>query len=218
MKKFIVANWKKNPATEKEAQDLFDAVKNSLGNSSANVVICPPNMYLPVISEKKGLTVGAQDFQPELKNLNIKYVIVGHSDRRKLGETNDVINKKIKSVLADTLTPIFCVGEKEGENKEEVLEKQISEGLKDIQDISNVIVAYEPVWAIGTGNNCSIEETKKSVEFIKKVIGKEIRVLYGGSVNSQNSASYLKDGGVDGLLVGGASLNAEEFSNIVKSA
>jgi triosephosphate isomerase len=163
-----------------------------------------------------------------LKDLGVEYVIVGHSERRRhFGETNEVVNKKLKAVLEAGLTAIFCIGENEGENKGEVLEKQITGGLGEIfppqrdpaTAVTNLVVAYEPVWAIGTGNNCSPEETKSSIEMIKSFLpkGSTLRILYGGSVISENSASYIKEAGADGLLVGGASLKAEEFIKIVSS-
>jgi len=243
VKKLIVANWKMNPSTEKEAKELFDTVKAAFAKASASqrkgieVVICPPFVYLSLL---KGITLGAQNvFYKEqgsftgevsplmLKDLKVKYVIVGHSESRKnLNETDEIINKKVKEVLAVELKPILCVGENEGESKSEVLEKQITQDLKNVseKDLKNVVIAYEPIWAIGTGNNCSIEETIISVLMIKKIIAKlysekiveNMKILYGGSVNSQNSAEYIKNREVDGLLVGGASLNAEEFVKIIK--
>ncbi len=265
MKQIIIANWKMNPATQKEAKQLFDGVKKGIKNTKIDVVICPPFVYLEEIS---GLTLGAQDvfykekgaftgeISPQmLKDLRVEYVIVGHSERRRyFGETDETINKKIKAVLDSKLKPIFCVGENEGEDKQTVVERQIAEGLKDISrdSLKNIIVAYEPVWAIsssptnfesrqGRGDmssklnsklvgdkvkNCSIDETMKSILLIRKTLSNlfsrqladKMPILYGGSVTSKNSAQYLKDAGVDGLLVGGASLDAVEFSEIVKSA
>ncbi len=239
MKTLIAANWKLNPSTEKEAKKLFGAVKRGVKNvKNTEVVICPPFVYLPLF---KGLTLGAQNvfykekgaFTGEIsplmfKDLKVKYVIVGHSEVRKyLNETNEIINKKIKAVLAVKLNPILCVGENENENKSEILEKQIREGLKTIssKDAKNIVIAYEPVWAIGTGKNCSSEETMSSILFIKSIITKlynrglsdKIKILYGGSVTSKNSDSYIKEAGANGLLVGGASLDPEEFVRIVKS-
>ena len=236
-----------NPSTQKEAVDLFDKVKDGIeGISNVEIVICPPLVYISSFkSHVSGLKLGAQNvFYPparagkkegaytgevspiQLKNLSVEYVIVGHSEsRRDLHETDELINKKIKECLKEGLRPILCIGEKEGENKEKVFENQLKRGLEGIsrKDVKNVIIAYEPIWAIGTGNNCSIGETIKSVLLIKKNIhelyGKEValEILYGGSVKSKNSGDYLKSSGVDGLLVGGASLDAEEFTNIVKS-
>jgi len=239
IKKLIVANWKMNPSTEKEARELFDAVKKGVkAIKNVEIVICPPFIYLSLLN---GLTLGAQNVfykesgaftgevaPQQLKDLQVSYVIVGHSEAREhLHETNEVINKKLKEALEARLKPILCVGEKEGEYKIVVLEKQIVEGLKDIsrENIKNIIIAYEPVWAIGTGKNCSVEETIQSVLLIKKILAKinkdlvdGVKILYGGSANSANAGSYLAETNIDGLLVGGASLNADEFIKIVKSA
>jgi triosephosphate isomerase len=238
MKTLIVANWKCNPTSFKEAKKLFDAVKKSAKSKNAEVVICPPFLYLPLL---KGLTLGAQNvfweqigaFTGEisasmLKDLKVEYVIVGHSERRKYFNESDVIvNKKIKQGLLAKLQIILCVGENMGENTSVVLEKQITEGLKDLTraELKHMVIAYEPVWAIGTGNNCSVDQTLSSVLLIRKIISNlynreladAIKILYGGSVNSSNCTSYIKDAGVNGLLVGGASLDVEEFVKIVKS-
>ena len=137
-------------------------------------------------------------------------------------ETDETVNKKIKKAIEADLKVIFCIGEtaeeRDAGKKNEVLQNQTQQGLKDIVDIDNISVAYEPVWAIGTGNNCSVEETKESIDFIRKFVKSDTRILYGGSVKSENSGAYMKDAGANGLLVGGASLNAEEFVKIVKSA
>lgn len=251
-KKLIVANWKMNPANRKEARRLFRAVKKGVKKTkNAEVVACLPFVYLPML---KGLSLGAQDIFYEkqgaftgevsplmLTDLEVKYVIVGHSERRMyFGETDEIINKKIKAALSAKLKPIFCVGESIGEDKAIILEKQITKGLKSISNatlrgvrlasskfqISNLIIAYEPVWAIGTGNNCSVDETMSSMLLIRKIISKlygkksasAAKVIYGGSVDSENADSYLHETGIDGLLVGVASLDAEEFIKIVSSA
>jgi triosephosphate isomerase (TIM) len=247
MKNLIIANWKMNPTTQKEAKTLFDAVKKEIKNVKSEVVICPPFVFL---SELKGLIIGSQNAYFEekgaftgevssemLKDLKVEYVILGHSERRKyFAETDEQINKKIKKVLSVGLKPIFCIGEtadqRDEGKKQEILGIQIKNGLAGIdlpaqaENIKNITIAYEPVWAIGTGNNCSIQETKDSILFIRRIIlelyGKEIanniKILYGGSVKSENAASYIKEAEANGLLVGGASLNAEEFGKIVKSA
>ena len=233
MKKLIVANWKMNPATIEEAKNIFEGIKKGAGDTETKVVICPPFVYL---AELKGLTLGAQDIFYEekgaftgevsaemLKNLGVEYVIIGHSERRKyLGETDEIINVKIKKALESGLKVIFCIGEtaeeRESGKKNEVLERQIKKGLAGVENLENINIAYEPVWAIGTGNNCSIQETKESIDFIKKFVEPKIIILYGGSVKGDNSKDYMEKSGANGLLVGGASLNAEEFVKIVKSA
>ena len=238
MKSLIVGNWKMNPINQKEAKTLFDAVKKGIKVKNIEVVICPPFVYLHLL---KGLPLGAQDvfFEEKgaytgeispamLKNLKVEYVIIGHSERRGyFNETNGVINKKIKKSLEAGLNVIFCVGEKTDSEKSTILETQMIEGLKDVSEkvLDNLIIAYEPVWAIGTGKNCGIDETKSSVFIIKNQLQRlygdrvadSIKILYGGSVNSKNAASYIKEAGVNGLLVGGASLDAKEFIKIVSS-
>ncbi len=243
MKPLIAGNWKMNPNSAKEAKELFDEIKKGIKTAKSEVVVCPPFVYL---SQLNGLSLGAQnDFYEEkgaytgeisasmLKDLDIDYVILGHSERRKyFNETDEQINKKIKKSLGQGLKIIFCIGEtaeeRDAQKKSEVLEKQIKEGLKGVtrEEMKSINIAYEPVWAIGTGNNCSVDETMSSVLFIRKTISdlynREIadntRILYGGSVKKDNSGSYIKDAGANGLLVGGASLNADDFVEIVKSA
>jgi len=237
MKNLIVANWKMNPVSKEEAKNIFSAIKAGAKGVKAEVVVCPPFVYLPIL---KGLKTGAQNVYFEdkgaftgeisagmLTDLKVKYVIIGHSERRKyFGETDETVNKKIKKALEAGLKVIFCIGEtaeeRDAGKKNEVLERQIKIGLQDTTNYplltKNLVVAYEPIWAIGTGNNCSVQETKESINFIRKFVGKKTRILYGGSVKSENSGAYIKDAGANGLLVGGASLNPEEFIKIVKSA
>lgn len=233
MKNLIAANWKLNPATKEEAENIFDGIKNGIGDTGAEVVICPPFVFLPLL---KGLTLGSQNVSAEekgaftgevsafmLKNLGIEYAIIGHSERRKyFAETDELINEKIKKSLEAGLKVIFCIGETAAERSEgkknEVIERQIKIGLDGVDNLENINLAYEPVWAIGTGNNCSVEETKEAINFIKKFVPGNMRILYGGSVKSENSGEYIKKAGANGLLVGGSSLNAEEFVKIVRSA
>jgi len=241
MKPLLVANWKCNPNTLKEARHLFNFVKRaSKKNKKIEVVICPPFIYLSLFKGvKTNIKLGAQDvfwekggaFTGEisplmLKDLKCKYVIVGHSERRRyFKETDETVNKKLKAVIEAGLTPILCVGEtKEQRNRgetEKVLRKQIQNGLKGISKSkiqnSKLCIAYEPIWAIGTGNACGIKEAKKVLLFIKKRLSFKNRILYGGSVNSKNSADYIKKANFQGLLVGGASLDAKEFIKIVKA-
>jgi len=233
MKNLIVANWKMNPNSQKQAEEIFSGIKKGVENTTTETVVCPPFIYLPLL---KGLPLGAQNIfflggsalttgisGAMLKDLGVKYVIIGHSESRKyLKETDEIVNNKIKETLKFGLKPIFCIGEtaeeRDAGKKNEVLERQIKKGLEGVEDLESLNVAYEPIWAIGTGNNCSVEETKESIDFIRKFIPKKTRVLYGGSVKSANSADYIKNAKADGLLVGGASLDAEEFVKIVKSA
>jgi len=237
MKTLIVANWKMNPQTYKEAEDLVNGVVEGVEGLKSEIVVCPPFPWLTDFSHKNKSVVsfGAQNLFYEekgaytgevsaqmLKSSNVEYAIIGHSERRKMGETEEIINKKIKKALELGLKVIFCIGEsaeeKSGGKRSEVLERQINKGLDGVGDLSNVNIAYEPVWAIGTGNNCSVQETKEAIDYIRGLVKSGTRVLYGGSVKSENSGAYVKEAGANGLLVGGASLNPEEFSKIVKSA
>jgi len=222
MKSLIVANWKMNPSSLAEAKKLFDEIRKT------NAVICPPFIYISAFKyanlgaqdcswEEKGAYTGAVSPQM-LKDLGAKYVIVGHSERRNhFNETDEMINKKLKAALKTGLIPILCIGEKKGENPETVISRQLEEDLSGIseKDLKEIIIAYEPVWAIGTGDFCEKPQAGKAREFIKGKLNN--KVLYGGSVNSQIAKDYI-DVGYDGLLVGGASLNAEEFIKIVKNA
>ena len=249
MKSLIVANWKCNPTTLKGAKLLFNTLKRRVKNiKKAEVVICPPFVYLSNIQHlKSNIKLGAQNcFWEEkgaytgevsakmLKDIGGKYVIIGHSERRKyFGETDETINKKLKAVLEIGLIPIFCIGEtqeqRDREETESVLRKQLELGLKNVSgsrlQALRFSIAYEPVWAIGTGNSCDTDEAQKMKLFIRKIISeiynqniaKKIKILYGGSVNGKNAAGYIKDAGFDGLLVGGASLDAHEFIKIIKT-
>lgn len=215
MKKiFIIANWKCNPKSLAEAKGLFDRVKRT------NAIICPPFVYLSELSYDK---LGAQDcfweqagaytgeVSPKmLKSLGVKYVIIGHSERRAMGETEEIIEKKLRAALKANLIPILCIGEKKGENAKKVISRQLKN-----KNLKGAIIAYEPVWAIGTGNFCKPQKAKQALDFIKQRINN--KVLYGGSVNSKIAGDYIKVG-FDGLLVGGASLDAKEFIKIVKNA
>lgn len=228
-----------NPQSYLEAEDLVKNIINGIEDTKdVSIVVCPPFTWVTDFSHKNKsfVSFGAQNVFYEdkgaytgeisaqmLKNSNVEYVIIGHSERRKyFGETNEIINKKVKKALEVGLKVIFCIGETEEERnagkKNEILETQIKEGLFGIDNLEDISVAYEPVWAIGTGNNCSVEETKETVEYIRKFVKPETKILYGGSVKSDNSGAYIKEAGANGLLVGGASLNAEEFVKIVKSA
>ncbi len=203
MKPLIVANWKMNPQTLKEAKLLFSRVKKSGG------IICPPFIYLSVLKangaqdvfwEKSGAFTG--EISPlMLKNLGVKYVIIGHSERRKYQrETNEMIAGKLEAVLKAGLKPILCVDKV----------SQIPKSTKGL------IIAYEPLFAIGTGKACSPARASKMRIAINKAAGR-VPVLYGGSVNSQNAATYIKEAGFQGLLVGGASLKPKEFIDIIKN-
>jgi len=246
--KLIVANWKMNPQSLLEAKKLFHSVKSWVKKNyhlfkKVKIVICPPFVYLEPLSKllkpktpQLKLSLGAQNLFWEkkgaftgeisatmLKNLGVEYVILGHSERRKiLGETDEIINKKLKAAIGTKLKPILCLGETEKERKSgktlKVLQNQLNLALKNVSNFelraSNLTIAYEPVWAIGTGNPCRPKEAKEVLTFLKKKL-KNVLILYGGSVDSQNAFDYLEIG-FDGLLVGGASLRPKEFLKISK--
>lgn len=205
-----------NPFSKKEAEELFKAFDIKTKNI---VILCPPFTYL---QKGNNYVLGAQncfyknegaytgEISPKmLKDLGCKYVIIGHSERREIfKEDNECINLKIKICLENKLKPILCVGEKLGGDRKQVLRAQ----LKGIND-KNIIIAYEPVWAIGTGKACELEDILSSYNLIKK-IAKENKVLYGGSVNSINAKDIINI--TDGVLVGGASINKKEFLKIIK--
>ena len=237
MEKIIIANWKCNPVTSKEAMELFMGVINGIGKTKNEVVICPPFLYLPrlamLVNKKTNIELGSQDcfwaekgpFTGEvspaiLKDLKIKYVIIGHSERRiNFSETDEMINKKLRAALDAGLIPILCIGEKKGENAEEIVGNQLgldTEGINE-NDLKKIIIAYEPVWAISTsgGEICSPEYAKKMLEFIKQRFNGKI--IYGGSVDSKIINDYLGVG-YGGALVGGASLKVDEFINTVRAA
>jgi triosephosphate isomerase len=161
-----------------------------------------------------------------IKACGAEYVIVGHSERRQyFGETDELVNKKISAIISSDLDPIFCIGEtlsqRESGETASVLKKQICDGLNNIESLSSIIIAYEPVWAIGTGLTADAEQIEKAHSHIVNVVSElyekiNVRVLYGGSVNSNNADQLIKIPKVDGFLIGGASLDVESFSSIVQ--
>ncbi|MDD4989935.1 MAG: triose-phosphate isomerase [Candidatus Pacebacteria bacterium] len=250
MKKLIIANWKMNPATLKEAQKMLLSLKAGIKNNKAEVAVCPPFVYLQeaakILKNKANIKHGAQncfwenagaltgEVSPKmLKDLGVKYVILGHSERvMVMNETNEMTAKKVKAVLAMGLTPVICIGETSEEREQgktfQVIEKEFRESLREIAklQVHKIIIAYEPLWAISTnqGKDCSSDDALTVALYIKKLAGKifgkkaveAIKVLYGGSVNNKNAKSYLENEAVSGLLVGGASLNIKEFLGILK--
>jgi triosephosphate isomerase (TIM) len=240
-KKMIAGNWKMNK-TIPESVALAGSIRDS---ARVDVLIAPSFVALSSVKDaiaKMGILISAQNmhfeesgaFTGELSPLMLKsagctHVIIGHSERRHLfNESDDFINKKIRSALSHNLKIIFCIGEKKEErdagNADFVLKAQLSAGLKEVQDIKDIIIAYEPVWAIGTGDVASPKQVEQAHNFIREEIRKtygsavadELRILYGGSVNPKNADSLLSLHDVDGALVGGASLNAESFNSLVE--
>ncbi|MGQ9619187.1 MAG: triose-phosphate isomerase [Candidatus Aminicenantia bacterium] len=247
-KPFIAGNWKMNTGI-KEGVELAKKLKEGVKDSSkAEIVIIPPFTHLfPIKSELEGtrIKIGAQNLHWEekgaytgeissfmLKELGCSYVIVGHSERRRyFGETDEIVNKKAKSTILHSLSPIICIGETLEEREKgitfKVVEKQLNVALKNFnkEEILKSVIAYEPVWAIGTGRNATPEQAEDVHSFIRKLLsstyGIEISIcaiiIYGGSVTVENAYSLLKMKNVDGFLVGGASLKEESFIGIIEN-
>ena len=252
MRKTIIAgNWKMYK-TVVEAIELANGLKRTLfniGSQELDIVICPAFTALSEVSEviaDSNIQLGAQDahWQGEgaftgeisvsmLKDVGCQFVIIGHSERRQyFGETNESVNKKLKAVLKEGLSPIVCVGEilseREAGKTFGVLDNHIQNSLMDLseQDILKVIIAYEPVWAIGTGKTATPQQAQEAQKYIRDLLEKmynkdvasNIRIQYGGSVKPENIAQLLSQPDVDGALVGGASLELAAFTEIVKRA
>lgn len=226
MKKLIVGNWKLNPMTVSEAVALASKIEVV---HEHEVIICPPVPFLESIEYPH---VGAQDCSmyikgaytgevspAQLKSMGVKYCIVGHSERRTfMGETDEIVNAKVKALLDHKITPIMCVGfgttvQEDTLEVMEIVRGQVERGLEDV-DPSKVVVAYEPVWAIGSKNAATPDHAEQVALYVTTKHGVK-RVLYGGSVNSTNAAGFLSQPHVSGLLIGGASLLADDFNKII---
>lgn len=246
MRKAIIAgNWKMHK-TVSEATALVEELKPLVKGATCDVVVCPTSICLPAVVEAvKGtnIKVGAQNMHFEengaftgeispimLKDLGVEYVIIGHSERRQyFNETDETVNKKLKSAFAHGLVPILCIGEsleeREGNITEEVLAKQVKLDLNGItsENVKGMIVAYEPIWAIGTGKTATADDANETIGFIRKVIEKlygnevseAVRIQYGGSVKPSTIKEQMEKEHIDGGLIGGASLKAQDFSAIV---
>jgi triosephosphate isomerase (TIM) len=243
---YIAANWKMNK-TVAEASEFIDALLPRIAATQHDVVVCPPFTALHEVVERRrgtAVRVAAQNMHydesgaftgeisaPMLVELDVEAVVLGHSERRQFfGETDEALAKKVPAALAADLEPILCVGESEeardGGQTEEVLERQLQADLAEVsdEDIAKVVVAYEPIWAIGTGKVATPEQAQEACAFIRDVLrargaaGDDVRILYGGSVKPGNAAELLALPDVDGALVGGAALVAEDFAAIVEAA
>ena len=236
---YFVANWKMY-GNLKSLNTLNKVIKFSKSKEikKGRLIYCPPNTLIPSFLEKFKnclIDIGGQncheseDYGPHtgfvnskmLKSSGANYVILGHSENRQKGETDKLINLKIKSAIKAKLKVIFCIGETLTEKKRKktksILSKQIKLGLKKIKAKSDIFVAYEPVWSIGTGKILKASELEQTVEFIKKKFkGKSPKILYGGSVNPENIRNFKKITDIDGFLIGGASQNPKKFIDIVK--
>lgn len=242
----VAGNWKMN-TTLGEARSLAQGVRAAIGGAQGvTVILCPPFISLAAVADEvrgSDLHVAAQNMHPEAKGAFTgevaptmlqdvcEYVVIGHSERRAyFKEADDFINKKVKAALAHNLRPILCVGEtleeREAGRTAQVLERQTRGGLEGIVDLSRVVVAYEPVWAIGTGRAATPEDANQGNATVRRTVAsiagaeaaQRLPILYGGSVTGANAASLFAQDEVDGGLVGGASLRAEEFATIVRAA
>lgn len=240
----IAGNWKMNK-TIQEATELVRKIKNKL-NDDVEVVVCVPFTALSQVKKEisdTNLKLGAQNMHWEesgaytgeisplmLKEIGVDYCIIGHSERRQyFGETDETVNKKIKAALKHDINPIVCVGEtlaqRENEIEKEVVEAQVLKALNDIdkEDMDKIVIAYEPIWAIGTGKTATSEEANEIIAFIREIlrdkyqqeVSEKVRIQYGGSVKPSNITEIMNQSDIDGALVGGASLKPEEFIKLV---
>ena len=250
-KKIIAANWKMN-MTCGEAAGYIEILLRELGTheEKVEVVIVPPFTAIPKVSELlnnvQGVKVGAQNMHFEksgaytgevsaamLRELFVRYVVLGHSERRTLfGETDEIVNRKTRAAHEAVLKPIVCIGEtlaeRDGGKVEEVLNRQIRGSLAGLsaKEMTETVLAYEPVWAIGTGRTASPEQAQDAHAFIRETLAKiwdaptaeKVRIQYGGSVKPENAASLMGQPDIDGALVGGASLDPRAFAQIVKQS
>ncbi|MBP7088216.1 MAG: triose-phosphate isomerase [Candidatus Omnitrophica bacterium] len=246
---FIAGNWKMYK-TNQEALELVNGLKRELADlDGADIVVCPPFTALSDVSDlliDSNIKLGAQNlyWQEEgaftgeispvmLKDIGCQYVIIGHSERRKYFlESDEEINKKIKAAIKNDLIPIFCLGETLQEREDNktisIVEKQLKTGLAGLEEdsINKIIIAYEPVWAIGTGKTATPQIAQEVHQFIRSWIAKNIsslaaenlKILYGGSVKPSNAKDLIKQPDIDGALVGGASLEISSFVEIIKNS
>jgi triosephosphate isomerase len=247
-KPFIAGNWKMNK-TISEAKELVSSLKELVKDvKDVEVGVCPPDIDLPdvvEIAKDSNIKVGGQNMHWEengaytgdvspvmLKELGVEYIIIGHSERREYyNETDEQVNKKVQSAYEHGLKPIICVGESLEERKaketREVVEEQVRKALKGLnqKQVSQAVVAYEPLWAIGTGESASAKQANQVISYIRDVIetdyleaAEDVRIQYGGSVKPHNIEEFMSESDIDGALVGGASLSANSFAEIVKKA
>jgi triosephosphate isomerase len=247
-KKLIIANWKMNPETFSEARELFNAIKKETKKmNNIEVVIAPPAIMIPQLKMDDNINIGAQNMHWEekgaftgeispvmLKDAMVKYVIIGHSERRiYFKETDEMVNIKILSALKNKLIPVLCIGEtlqeKKEEKTQEIIKKQIINAFVDIIESevcpNKIFIAYEPIWAIGSGLMPTFDDILSAKLLIKKILAglysretaENIPVLYGGSVTGLNAKDIINKGSMDGLLVGGASIKANEFISIIRA-
>jgi len=242
----IAGNWKMN-TTISEAVELVNEIHQGLDEiTGVDKVICPPFISLATVRElikESSIKLGAQNlyfeekgaYTGEISPLMLadlcEFVIIGHSERRQyFGETGEIVNKKVRAALRVKLKPILCVGERleerESGRTKKVVTEQLGSSLAGVEDLDALSIAYEPIWAIGTGRAATGEQANETIGLIRqniaklynKTIAQEMRILYGGSVTADNAAEFICQSEIDGALVGGASLKADQFLSIVKQA
>lgn len=247
-KAIIAGNWKMFK-TEKDALQFAEAVKGKTDVEGVEAVICAPFINLPAMSkavEGTSLKLGAQNMHWEedgaytgeispsmLTSLGVTHVIIGHSERRAyFAETDETVNKKVHAAIQHGVIPIVCVGEsleqREQQKTEQVCQEQVEAALAGLtsEQLSNVVIAYEPIWAIGTGRSSSAEDANQVISFIRQTIANQfdsttanqIRIQYGGSVKPENIGEYMAQPDIDGALVGGASLEPDSYVELLKGA
>ena len=239
----IAGNWKMNK-TASEAVELVKALKPLVKEAKCDVVVCVPAIDIPAVKKAihgSKIKLGAQNVHyaergaytgeisaEMLKEYGVQYVIIGHSERRQyFGETDETVNKRTLAALAAGLTPIVCIGESLDEREfgmtEKVLDKQIAADFVGVEDFSKIVVAYEPIWAIGTGKTATDAQANEAIGYIRKRMKKvyagknvgRMRIQYGGSMNAKNCKGLMAQPEIDGGLIGGASLKAADFATIV---
>lgn len=246
MKSIVIANWKMNPSTMKEAKKLFEATKKAAeGSKNVTIIVAPPALFLRELRvgyKGKKLSFAMQNAHfdrdgahtgetslAQAADAKVQYVIIGHAERRAAGETNEDTAKKMAAALAHKITPILCVGETtrshDGEHFDHVRE-QLAVGLSEVPaaKLGKILIAYEPVWAIGASSPMTPRDMHEMTIFIRKAIvdslgqaGMNIRILYGGSIDETNALNMVREGDVHGLLVGRASTDAKKFASLIQS-
>lgn len=244
-KPIIAGNWKMNKTRDEALQFIYAVKDNVVSNEEVESVICAPFPYLRCLVKRQGsqLRIGAQNMHfeasgaftgevaPEmLGNIGVSYVVLGHSERREMfNETDATVNKKVHAAFAQQLTPIVCVGEslenRENGTTNEVVENQTIAALNGLtaEQVKQVVLAYEPIWAIGTGRTATAKQANETIGYIRQVVGSTygqevadaIRIQYGGSVNPSNIKELMSQEHIDGALVGGASLDPQSFLSLV---
>lgn len=245
----VVGNWKMNPQAVAVASRLATEIKKKIARiEGVDIVIAPPAIFLSVVADNRNgkhpFMLGAQNVHseklgaytggislPMLESFGVTHVIIGHSERRAEGETDEMVNRKIHAVIKANCTAIVCVGERERDHAAHYLntiESQIRIACAGISKskLERLVIAYEPIWAIGTGNTATPEDAHEMKIFIEKTLSdlygrsyaQKVRIIYGGSVTGKNAYSLMTEGMVDGFLVGGASLHADDFTEIIQMA